>query len=81
MQGLGLLINMMEHSKQNILTLIELETEPCHESQDSSHASSEIECRRHVNSVEALMQLFTVREQMARNTEEMTAGLTEGTSL
>ena len=67
----------MEHSKQNIATLIELDTEPCYESQDSSQSSHKSD--RRINSVEALMQLFTVREQMARNTEEMTAGLTEGT--
>lgn len=72
-----LLINLVEESKPNIASLVQLRTSPCHESQDSSQEQEEQEGE--LSSIEALVQLFLIREQAARNTDEMTSGLsTEG---
>ena len=67
----------MEDSKQNIASLVQLRTSPCHESQDSSQEREDQGGQ--LSSIEALVQLFLIREQAARNTDEMTSGLsTEG---
>lgn len=73
-QSLGLLINLMEHSKQNIATLVQLKTDPCHESQDTSNDSM-IDADGQMGSIEALMQLFIVRERASRDTDQMTNAL------
>lgn len=77
-KSLELLINLVEDSKPNVASLVQLRTSPSHESQDSSQEREEQGGQ--LSSIEALVQLFLVREQAARNTDEMTSGLsTEGT--
>ena len=72
-----LLINLVEESKPNIASLVQLRTSPCNESEDSSQEQEEQGGQ--LSSIEALVQLFLIREQAARNTDEMTSGLsTEG---
>ena len=67
----------MEDSKQNIASLVQLRTSPCHEGQDSSQEMEDQGGK--LSSIEALVQLFLIREQAARNTDDMTSGLsTEG---
>ncbi|KAK3722077.1 hypothetical protein QZH41_019822 [Actinostola sp. cb2023] len=72
--SLGLLINLVEHSKRNIATLVQLKTDPCHESQDTSNDSM-LDSDGLMGSIEALMQLFIVREKSARDTDQMTNAL------
>jgi len=64
----------MEHSKQNIATLVQLKTDPCHESQDTSDDSI-VDYDGQMGSIEALMQLFIVREKASRDTDKMTNAL------
>lgn len=72
-QTLELLINLVEHSKQNIATLVQLQASPSLDSENTG--SQEGQC----SSIEALVKLFLIREEAARNTDEMTSGLsTEG---
>lgn len=72
-QSLELLYNIVEDSKQNIATLVQLRTSPCLESQEVDNQGDKI------SAIEALVQLFLIREKAARNTDEMTSGLsTEG---
>ena len=68
----------MEDSKQNIASLVQLRTSsPCHESQDGSQDVTNQGGK--LSSTEALVQLFLIREEAARNTDDMTSGLsTEG---
>lgn len=74
-QSLELLYNIVEDSKQNIATLVQLRTSPCLESQEVDNQGDKI------SAIEALVQLFLIREKAARNTDEMTSGLsTEGNS-
>lgn len=74
-QSLELLYNIVEDSKQNIATLVQLRTFPCLESQEVDNQGDKI------SAIEALVQLFLIREKAARNTDEMTSGLsTEGNS-
>ena len=72
----------MEDSKQNIASLVQLRTSsPCHESQDDSQDDSQEVTNQggELSSTEALVQLFLIREEAARNTDDMTSGLsTEG---
>ncbi|XP_048590484.1 wings apart-like protein homolog [Nematostella vectensis] len=70
--GLGLLINLVEHSKQNIALLLQLQTEPSHESQENCSNDSSA---GQLGSIEALMQLFVVREKSSRDTDQMTSAL------
>lgn len=52
---------------------MQLRTSPCFESEESDSQGGA------VSSIEALVQLFLIREEAARNTDEMTSGLsTEG---
>ena len=69
----------MEDSKQNIASLVQLRTSsPCNESQDDSQDVTNQGGK--LSSTEALVQLFLIREEAARNTDDMTSGLsTEGT--
>lgn len=69
--SLELLINLVEDSKQNIASLVQLHSSPCFENQEESDTSH----RGQVSSIEALVQLFLIREEAARNTDEMTSGL------
>ena len=72
-QSLELLINLVEESKQNIATLVQLQISPCLGSEDDGSQ------RGQLSSIKALVQLFLIREEAARNTDEMTSGLsTEG---
>ena len=72
-QSLELLCNIVEDNKQNIATLVQLRTSPCLESQEVDNQGEKI------SAIEALVQLFLIREKAARNTDEMTSGLsTEG---
>ena len=67
------MINLVEDSKQNIASLVQLRSSPFHESQERDDQGGEL------SSIEALVQLFLIREEAARNTDEMTSGLsTEG---
>ena len=73
----------MEHSKQNIASLIVLKTQLSYEdeksqssevSSQSSEVSSEsenIEMKSDVSAVEALVNLFQLREKAARDSEAM----------
>lgn len=67
--SLELLYNIVEDSKQNIATLVQLRTSPCLESQEVDNQGDKI------SAIEALVQLFLIREKAARNTDEMTSGL------
>lgn len=72
--SLELLINLVEDSKQNIASLVQLRTSsPCHESQDDSQDVTNQGGK--LSSTEALVQLFLIREEAARNTDDMTSGL------
>lgn len=66
---LELLINLVEHSKQNIATLVQLQTSPCLDSENTDSQGGQC------SSIEALVKLFLIREEAARNTDEMTSGL------
>lgn len=67
--SLELLYNLVEDNKQNIASLMQLRTSPCHDSQERNDQGGQL------SSIEALVQLFLIREQAARNTDEMTSGL------
>lgn len=67
--SLELLINLVEESKQNIATLVQLQISPCLGSEDDGSQ------RGQLSSIKALVQLFLIREEAARNTDEMTSGL------
>ena len=72
-QTLELLINLVEYSKQNIATLVQLQSSPCLDSENTDSQGGQC------SSIEALVKLFLIREEAARNTDEMTSGLsTEG---
>ncbi|XP_028404980.1 wings apart-like protein homolog [Dendronephthya gigantea] len=68
--ALGLLINLMEHSKQNIASLVVLKTRLSYE--DSQNSLDSIESGdavggKEVSALEALVNLFQLREQAARD--------------
>ena len=68
----------MEHSKQNIASLIVVKTQLSYEhTQDSkdSQESENIERRKEVSAVEALVNLFQLRQQAARDNEMMNCKL------
>ncbi|XP_022798197.1 wings apart-like protein homolog [Stylophora pistillata] len=72
--SLELLFNLVEDSKQNVASLVQLRTSsPCHESQDDSQDETDQEGKH--STTEALVQLFLIREEAARNTDDMTSGL------
>lgn len=72
--SLELLFNLVEDSKQNVASLVQLRTSsPCHESQDDCQDETGQEGKH--STTEALVQLFLVREEAARNTDDMTSGL------
>ncbi|PFX20837.1 Wings apart-like protein-like [Stylophora pistillata] len=74
LQSLELLFNLVEDSKQNVASLVQLRTSsPCHESQDDSQDETDQEGKH--STTEALVQLFLIREEAARNTDDMTSGL------
>lgn len=66
---LELLINLVEYSKQNIATLVQLQVSPCLDSENADSQGGQC------SSIEALVKLFLIREEAARNTDEMTSGL------
>ncbi|XP_015770601.1 PREDICTED: wings apart-like protein homolog [Acropora digitifera] len=66
---LELLINLVEYSKQNIATLVQLQASPCLDSENTDSQGGQC------SSIEALVKLFLIREEAARNTDEMTSGL------
>ena len=66
----------MEHSKQNIASLIVLKTQLSYEdeksqSSEDSSESENIEMKSDVSAVEALVNLFQLRERAARDSEAM----------
>jgi hypothetical protein len=78
-QALGLLINLMEHSKQNIASLVVVKTRLSYEDSQSckdSKESEKIERGKDVPAVEALVNLFQLRAQAARDSEAMNCELT-----
>ena len=78
MQALGLLINLMEHSKQNIASLIVVKTQLSSEDFQKNKDSQErkpTEMPEEVSAVEALVHLFQLREQAARDNEAMNCEL------
>lgn len=60
----------MEHSKQNIASLIVLETPLSYETDKNCKG-----CNVTVSAIEALVHLFLIREEAARNNENMASGL------
>ena len=64
-QALGLLINLTEHSKQNIEILNTAFGPACYESQESSSIDD------HVSPVESLTQLFLVRNEASKEGDLM----------
>ena len=79
-QALGLLINLlMEHSKQNIVSLVVVKTRLSYEDSQSckdSKESEKTERGKDVPAVEALVNLFQLRAQAARDSEAMNCELT-----
>ncbi|CAB4030010.1 wings apart homolog [Paramuricea clavata] len=81
--ALGLLINLMEHSKQNIASLVVVKTRLSYEDSQSckdSKESEKTERGKDVPAVEALVNLFQLRAQAARDSEAMNCELTNGQS-
>ena len=68
----------MEHSKQNIASLIVVKTQLSYEDFQKNEDSQErkpVERQEEVSAVEALVHLFQLREQAARDNEAMNCEL------
>ncbi|XP_033108230.1 wings apart-like protein homolog [Anneissia japonica] len=67
--GLGLLINLMEHSPGNCKTLIKIETKFSYDSKPQEHSNFDLEGEASV--LQALTQMFLQREKAAKLAETM----------
>ena len=67
----------MEHSKQNIASLVVLKTPPSYEdSENNEDSEKKKKIINKVSSVEALVNLFQIREKAARDSEAMNCRIT-----